>query len=174
MTRDDVTPEAEPVRTLRELVEDRVRQHGWSDLTLERRSGGVVSDSTWHWYQKGNRLKRLPDASSLLAIANALDVDVTTVVLAAARSAGLPVRAQGTRLAQMLPAGTELLSADECDAIVTVARVLVANAMDREVSTEVDRGHGSTPTGTTRWPRQNAPTRRRNEPPSTDESRGIN
>lgn len=51
-----------------------------------------------------------PHPESLAIIARVLQIDVTSVVLAAARSVGLSVPAQASDFANLLPAGTERLA----------------------------------------------------------------
>jgi hypothetical protein len=78
--------------------------------------------------------RKFPDPSSLSVIAEVLEVDITTVVLAAARSVGLDVRTRGTDLAHLLPALTERLSGRMRDAILTLVRAAVAESRSDEGS----------------------------------------
>jgi hypothetical protein len=84
-----------------------------------------------------------------------LEVDITTVVLAAARSVGLDARTRDSELSRLLPAGTERLSDRTRDAILTTIRAAVADAAERSPATEDQRRRGLA----LEWPKAAAPSR---------------
>jgi hypothetical protein len=78
--------------------------------------------------------KKFPDPSSLLVIAHVLEVDITTVVLAAARSVGLDARPQSSDLAHLLPPGADQLTERMRDAILTLVRAAVVDMRGQNVA----------------------------------------
>ena len=111
---------------LHDLIRVGMRERGWSYSDLERASGRALTRGRWQQLGSGLAQRKFPDPSSLSVIAEVLEVDITTVVLAAARSVGLDVRTRGTDLAHLLPAMTEGLSERMRDAILTLVRAAVA------------------------------------------------
>jgi hypothetical protein len=106
----------------------RMDDRGWSYSDLERRSDRALSRGRWQQLGSGLQQKKFPDPASLVVIAQVLEVDVTTVVLAAAGGLGLDTRIQGSEFARLLPAGTERLSDPMRDAILAMIRAAVADA----------------------------------------------
>lgn len=145
--------------TLNQLIRSRMVEHGWSYGDLETRSGRALTRGRWQQLATSQMHRRFPDPSTLSVIATVLDVDVTTVVLAAARAVGLDVRSQAGALAALLPEGTERLPAPMRDAILTLVRAAVADAT---------QGHDekTAPAGTVDWPKSAAPSRRRHDGPA--------
>ncbi len=86
-----------------------------------------------------------------------LEVDITTIVLAAAHTVGLDVRHEGGDLAHLLPAGTERLSDRTRDAILTLIRAAIADTVNCGSSTDLGDGSGMR----LEWPKSSAPSRRR-------------
>lgn len=129
---------------------------GWSYSDLERQSDGALTRGRWQQLGSGVEQKRFPDPSSLLVIARVLDVDITTVVLAAAQAVGLPVTPVGGDLAHLLPPGTDRLSERMRDAILMVIRAGVAESPGRR-----DGGPPSL-----EWPKSAAPSRRHQDGPT--------
>lgn len=124
----DPTTTGEPSLTLHQLIRSRMDDRGWSYSDLERRSDRALSRGRWQQLGSGVQQKKFPDPASLVVIAQVLEVDVTTVVLAAAGGLGLDTRIQGSEFARLLPAGTERLSAPMRDAILAMIRAAVADA----------------------------------------------
>ena len=148
---------------LHELIRSRMKQHGWSYTDLARRSHDDLTRGRWQQLGSGLPQRKFPDPASLTLIAEALDVDLTTVVLAAAQAVGLDVRPPGSGLAQLLPPGTDRLSPRMRDAILALVRAAVADA-------EADEPAGVSPADVTlQWPKADAPSRR--HPPT--ENGGI-
>ncbi|GGG19939.1 hypothetical protein GCM10007304_37300 [Rhodococcoides trifolii] len=77
--------------TLERLVHEFLATRRWSLDELVDRYRGPVPEESWRQWATGTPLSTFPEPSTLAAAAAALDVDVATVVLAAARSAGLAV-----------------------------------------------------------------------------------
>lgn len=149
----DPTGDDAPSLTLHQLVRSRMDERRWSYSDLERRSGRALSRGRWQQLGSGVRQKKFPDPTSLVVIAQVLEVDVTTVVLAAARGLGLDAHPQGSDLAHLLPAGTERLSARMRDAILAMIRAAVADAVHAETD------HGKSTGLRLEWPKAAAPSR---------------
>lgn len=151
----DQAGNGEAAPTLHQLVRSRMDEHGWSYTDLERRSARALSRGRWQQLGSGAQLKKFPDPASLVVIAQVLEVDITTVVLAAARSLGLDARTQGTELSRLLPAGTELLSDRTRDAILATIRAAVSDATDRSPAPDHEPLRGLA----LEWPKAAAPSR---------------
>jgi hypothetical protein len=118
---------------LSDLVRTGMRERGWSYSDLQRASNGALTRGRWQQLGSGVPQRKFPDPASLTVISQVLEVDITTVVLAAARSVGLDVSREGAELSHLLPERTELLTERMRDAILTLIRATVAAA-------EADRG----------------------------------
>lgn len=140
--------------TLRRLIRSRMAERGWSYADLERESGGALSRGRWQQLGSADAQNKFPHPESLRVIAQVLEIDVTSVVLAAARAVGLPVPAQAGDFADQLPAGTERLSVPMRDAILGVVRAAVAGSSGGPVVREIDGV-------TLEWPKESAPSRQR-------------
>lgn len=158
-------PDDAPV-TLNVLIRSRMTEHGWSYTDLENLSDHALTRGRWQQLGSGTPQKRFPDPASLSVMATVLDVDVTTVVLAAARAVGLDVRTQGSALAALLPEGTERLPTVMRDAILTLIRAAVADAAHEQAAD----GPPRRPDAVVDWPKSAAPSRRRHDG-STDGQR---
>lgn len=137
--------ESEEVPTLADLITRRKRERGWSYRQLQERSHDVITYGRWQQLGSGVRLTEFPEPTTLQAIADALEVDVTAVVLSTALSIGLGVRHRRSEFAAMLPAYTELLDDDQRDALLGVVRTMVSAQrrllgaqMDPEVAAAMD------------------------------------
>jgi transcriptional regulator with XRE-family HTH domain len=139
---------------LHELIRMRMRQRGWSYSDLERVSGKALTRGRWQQLGSGVHQRKFPDPASLTIIAQVLDVDITTVVLAAARTLGLRVESRRTGLSDLMPEQTELLSESMRDAILALVRAAVADASG-------DDGAGTRPASLgglrLEWPKSAAP-----------------
>jgi hypothetical protein len=145
--------------TLRQLIRSRMVERGWSYADLERESGRALSRGRWQQLGSADAQHKFPNPESLTIIAQVLQIDVTSVVLAAARAVGLPVRAQAGDLASRLPAGTERLSEPVRDAVLGLVRAVVADATANPA--------GAEPTGVTlEWLKESAPSRRAPDGPA--------
>jgi len=82
-----------PGLSLHDLVRAAMHDHDWSYSDLERACDRALTRGRWQQLGAGLAQRKFPDPDSLTVIARVLDVDITTVVLAAARSVGLDVRA---------------------------------------------------------------------------------
>jgi transcriptional regulator with XRE-family HTH domain len=123
------TDRGETTLTLHELIRSCMKARGWSYTDLARRSGQALTRGRWQQLGSGVRLKNFPDPASLQVIAQALEVDITTVVLGAAQAVGLDARLQSSDLAHLLPERTERLSPRMRDAILTLIRSAVADSL---------------------------------------------
>lgn len=128
MTSNDDPRHGHVVPNLTDLIKERRDDRGWSYRELEARSDGVVKHQRWAQLTLGVRMKEIPTPETLRAIAVALEVDVTTVVLAAAASVGLPVRQQSSELAKRLPSEADRISPRMRDAILGVVRAAVQDS----------------------------------------------
>lgn len=152
-----------PLLTLHQLIRSLMEAHGWSYSDLERLSGHALSRGRWQQLGAGVQQKKFPDPASLLVIAQVLEVDITTVVLAAARAVGLDVTPAGVGLAHLLPSGSDRLSERMRDAILMVVRAgLADHHLDGQIS---DRA--SAPS--LEWPKSAAPSRRHRNGPAEDD-----
>jgi transcriptional regulator with XRE-family HTH domain len=100
----DVVPD---VGALLRAYRDRT---GLSTRELERRTGGVVSYQMISRLENGH-VRAFPTNETILALSEAIGVDVTTVVLGYAKSLGLPVRRIGPAL--VLPQDVDLLTDEQ-------------------------------------------------------------
>ena len=113
--------DAEHVLTLRDLIQRHIDSTGESRRALGDRCG-VAHQTLGYWWN--GSIKSFPEPETMLAFANATRTPIETVLLATARTIGLPVHGVPD-LAAMLPPGTDSLSARERDAVLAVIRALV-------------------------------------------------
>jgi len=154
-----------PAPTLQQLLRARMDERGWSYTDLERRSDRALSRGRWQQLGSGAAQRKFPDPASLVVIAQVLEVDITTVVLAAARSVGLDARSRDSELSRLLPAGTERLSARTRDALLATIRAAVADAADRSPTPQNDDLRGLA----LEWPKAAAPSRQDPDGPAQHE-----
>jgi hypothetical protein len=124
--------EADHALPLHGLIQGRMRERGWSYSDLERASGRALTRGRWQQLGSGATLRKFPDPGSLTVIAEVLEVDITTVVLAAAQTLGLDVRRHGADFANLLPDRTERLSERMRDVILDLVRAAVAETLDHD------------------------------------------
>ena len=127
------------VLTLQELIQSRRDERGWSYADLAHRTDHKLTRGRWQQLGTHVRMRAFPDPDNIPLIADALEVDQTTVVLAVARSLNLEVRWRGPDLAQLMPAGTDQLSTPVRDAILAVIRATVSEAIARRSDEESPR-----------------------------------
>lgn len=155
---DGASSDDHAVAPLDVLIRDRMVERGWSYSDLERASGHALTRGRWQQLGSGVPQRKFPDPESLMAISRVLEVDITTVVLAAARTLGLDVHHGGTGLSPLLPAGTARIPGRMREAILTLIRAAVAEARadgggERH---QADDLHGLT----LEWPKSSAPSAR--------------
>jgi hypothetical protein len=128
----EADPRAEPDHALplHDLIQARMQERCWSYSDLERASGRALTRGRWQQLGSGAELRKFPDPGSLTVISEVLEVDITTVVLAAAQTLGLDVRRQDAELSNLLPDRTERLSDRMRDAILALVRAAVAETLD--------------------------------------------
>lgn len=120
--------QASAVPNLADLISARKAERGWSYQQLADRASGVISRQRWQQLGTGTRIKEFPEPATIQSISDALDVDITLVVLAVARSIGFAVRSRDSALAAMLPPGADRLTEEQRDVVLAVVRVLAAKA----------------------------------------------
>ena len=96
-----------PAPGLDDLIRAGMHERGWSYSDLERASDRALTRGRWQQLGSGVPQRKFPDPASLTVIARVLEVDTTTVVLAAARSLGLDVGRRRAELAHLLPVHTD-------------------------------------------------------------------
>lgn len=144
------------VPTLAQLITEQKDLYGYSYAELAARTDHVISRQRWQQLGTGVRLHEFPEPATLAAISAALGVNVSHVLLATARTIGLPVEIDGTSdLARMMPYSARKLTVDQRNAILAVVRSIVdpdraerladARAVARGEKPIMPPGHGSTP-----------------------------
>ena len=166
LTDHDHPGDGDQVPTLQQLIQTRRDERGWTYADLAERSGGNLTRSRWQQLGSGARLKSWPEPATIHTLVDALGYDYATVVLACAQSLGLPVGGgRGPLLAQLIPAGADLLTDQMRDAILAMIRAAVADALGRpEVNDPV---HPIAPGQALRWPAAHAPSRAGGPVPAT-------
>ena len=139
LTDPSLTSDGGRVLTLQELIQARRDERGWSFADLENRAGHRISRGRWQQLATNVRMRAFPERDNIPVLASVLEVDETTVVLAAAKSLGLDVRWRGPDLAALMPAGTDQLSEPVRDAILAVIRATVSEAIARATSDDEPR-----------------------------------
>ncbi len=114
------------VPTLAELIGEKRDLRGYSYADLETRAGHTITRQRWQQLGSGARVKEFSEPDTIRAMAAALEVDESLVVLAMAKSIGLNVELGGAQsaLARMLPASARDLTAEQRNAIVGMVRVI--------------------------------------------------
>lgn len=118
--------------TLQNLIEMRRNERGWSYADLEVRSDHKITRGRWQQLATRVRMEAFPNRDNIPIIAQVLEVDQTTVVLALAKSLGLDVQGRGSDLVALMPAGTDRLSTPVRDAILAVIRATVLEALAQQ------------------------------------------
>ena len=129
----DANNNARGVPTLDQLISERKNLRGFSYTDLENRAGSTISRQRWQQLGSGVRIKEFPEPVTIEAMADALDVDVAEVVLAAARSIGLDIkRGAHSDLAARLPSTSDRLTVVQRDAIVSLVRSITEESSHAE------------------------------------------
>ena len=139
MSEDGPSTRIDHVLPLDALIRSRMEDRGWSYSDLARRSGQALTRGRWQQLGSGLQQRKFPDPSSLTVIADALEIDITTVVLGAARTLGLNVRPNGAGMSQLLPDQTERLSPRMRDAVLAVIRAAVADTLRGDDAVDLAR-----------------------------------
>jgi hypothetical protein len=158
LTEQRLTSDGDKVLPLQNLIRLRMDERGWSYAQLAHRSQGRLTKSRWQQLGTMTRMKEFPELQTVKLMADVLEVDETTIVLSAAASLGIDARLRGPMLAQLLPAGTDLLSDRMRDAILGVIRAAVAEAATRAGETEgvAPGGASGDPPETYEWAKTDA------------------
>lgn len=164
------TGDGDPVLTLQQLVRARMDDRGWSYSDLARRSGDRLTRGRWQQLGTGVRMKSFPEPDNLVAMADALEVDVTSVLISCAQSLGIDARRRGPDLAVLLPAGTDRLSPRMRDGILTIVRAAVADTLDADARADENRAQAADVS--LEWSMDDAPSSRRNTGARNVDSQG--
>lgn len=124
MPVNDEVSQSQSVPTLADLIQARRADRGWSYRVLADRASHVFTAQRWQQLGTGVRIKEFPEPATIQAMADALEVDVASVVLAAAASIGLPVERRQSELAAMLPSTADALTEEQRDAVLAVIRAM--------------------------------------------------
>ena len=117
------------MNALRELVERRLRERGWSYAEVARRGG--LPRSTVHHLATTEDVRRMPQPATLEALARGLELPLGVVQDAAAAAAGIQVyreRGQDPDVA-MLIASLERLSPEDRRHVTALVESLVRGAV---------------------------------------------
>lgn len=127
------------VPNLQQLITEQKTLRNRSYGDYERMAGYVISRQRWQQLGTGARIKEFSEPATIKAMAEALEVDVAVVVLAMAKSLGLPIESgiAQSDLAVMLPPSARNLTAEQRDAVVRLVRVFAP---------EEDQHHADQPT----------------------------
>lgn len=130
------------VPNLQQLITEQKNLRNRSYGDYERMAGYVISRQRWQQLGTGARIKEFSEPATIKAMAEALEVDVAVVVLAMAKSLGLPIESGVAQsdLAVMLPPSARKLTPEQRDAIVRLVRVFAP---------EEDEHHADQPDVTT-------------------------
>lgn len=163
MTDQDSTRDGDLVPTLQKLIRARMDERDLSYADLARLSAGRLTKSRWQQLATGVRIRSWPEPDTVRVLVEVLGYDYTTVVLASAMSLDLPVNGRGPLLAQLLPAGTDLLSDRMRSAILAMIRAAVEEAARRDGDAPAlgHMGDG----GVFDWPKVDGQSRPGNTPP---------
>jgi hypothetical protein len=153
LTERDLTGDGDKVLPLHQLIQMRRDERGWSYDQLAHRSKGKLTKSRWQQLGTQTRMKEFPELATVHLLAEVLEMDETTIVLSVATSLGIDVRFRGGPMfAQLLPAGTDLLSDRARDAVLGLIRVMVAEAAAHADDDEgAIQGSAGEPPETYRW-----------------------
>ncbi|OBB15503.1 hypothetical protein A5718_30005 [Mycolicibacterium conceptionense] len=113
------------VPNLQQLITEQKNLRNRSYGDYERMAGYVITRQRWQQLGTGARIKEFSEPATIKAMADALEVDVAVVVLAMAKSLGLPIESgiAQSDLAVMLPPSARKLTAEQRDAVVRLVRV---------------------------------------------------
>ncbi|MHA7144221.1 hypothetical protein ACX80U_05835 [Arthrobacter sp. TmT3-37] len=106
--------------TLRNLILDRKGSRSYERLA--RDCGGVPKANRLH-AMVANGLNNFPDPATIRGLSRGLNVSITTIVLACARSVGLPVSESGDS-DELVLQGAGALPADSKELLVNMSRQL--------------------------------------------------
>lgn len=151
---------------LQQLITEQkdLRNRSYGDY--ERMAGYVISRQRWQQLGTGARIKEFSEPATIKAMAEALEVDVAVVVLAMAKSLGLPIESgiAQSDLAVMLPPSARNLTAEQRDAVVRLVRVFAPEEDEHHA------GQPDSPTAPSAPPGASGKENEIKEARSTDES----
>lgn len=164
LTDRDSTSDGGQVLTLQQLINTRRDERGWSYTDLEVRSDHKITRGRWQQLATHVRMRAFPERDNIPVIADVLEVDQTTIILAIAKSLDLDVRWRGPDLAQLMPAGTDQLSEPVRDAILAVIRATVTEALARRVDDDESPSTVRTGPSVLEWEKAGPPAARSGQP----------
>lgn len=91
---------------------------------LEAASNGVVKAQRWNQIANGLKLNEFPEPRTLIAIADALQVDEEVVLIAFARALGMHVGRNRSVFADLLPPTVDKLTDKQQSAVLAVIRAM--------------------------------------------------
>ncbi|AOZ64374.1 LamD-like protein [Mycobacterium phage Marcoliusprime] len=101
------------------------RKNDRSYRQLEAASGGIVKAQRWNQIANGLRVVEFPEPRTIEAIAQALDVPVSTVLLSFGEALGLAVDSPSS-FAALIPPSADKLTPDQQHAVLAVIRSYAA------------------------------------------------
>lgn len=124
MPHEQTATNRQGVPNIQQLITEQKQLRSRSYGDYERMAGYVISRQRWQQLATGARIKEFSEPATIKAMAEALEVDVAVVVLAMAKSLGLPIESgiAQSDLAVMLPPSARTLNAEQRDAIVRLVR----------------------------------------------------
>ncbi|WP_100499399.1 hypothetical protein [Geodermatophilus chilensis] len=111
--------------TIAELLLAYRDRTGASYAEMARKVGDELTPSRMHQLATAPPQQFPKRARTVEALAELLEVPVTTIVLAFAAGLGIPVQQSGTVLEQTLPPGTDVLTDEDRQAVRGIVRALV-------------------------------------------------
>ena len=111
--------------TIAELLTAYRDRTGASYEDMARKVDDEINRSRMHQLATAPPKEFPKRARTVELLAQLLEVPVTTIVLAFAKGLGIPVQSSNTLLADTLPPGTDLLTAEDREVVRVVARALV-------------------------------------------------
>ncbi|DAZ90090.1 Uncharacterised protein [Mycobacteroides abscessus subsp. bolletii] len=109
--------------TLQDLILTLKGDRTYKDL--EDASGGVVKAQRWNQITNGIKVKEFPEPASIEGMARALNVKLDVILLSIARSVGLSVGEDDSRLAAMLPPGADKLGDTQLGLMLSLLREMI-------------------------------------------------
>ncbi|MEW2483619.1 hypothetical protein AB0876_28935 [Mycobacterium sp. NPDC049093] len=137
------------VPNLQQLITEQKNLRNRSYGDYERMAGYVISRQRWQQLGTGARIKEFSEPATIKAMAEALEVDVAVVVLAMAKSLGLPIESGVAQsdLAVMLPPSARKLTPEQRDAVVRLVRVFTPEEDEHYADQPDITSDSSTPAG---------------------------
>jgi hypothetical protein len=124
--KQDEGPDPDVMPTVGDLV-NAALDRGAKVTSLSAQMG---VDRSWVYQLRDNTVKNFPEPENIERYARALGVKVETLLLAFAKTFDLPLD-RASRLALLMPAGSDMLTEEETAALVELIRAMVRARDDR-------------------------------------------